>query len=80
MPYHPAYDLGMPRLSCVFCIFAPKAALLIAGKANPELLDEYCRIETKINHTFRVGQSMNDLRDAITAGEQPGKMDGVWNM
>ena len=26
MPYHPAYALGMPRLSCVFCIFAPRAA------------------------------------------------------
>jgi len=30
----------MPRLSCVFCIFAPKAALVLAGKQeeNKELL------------------------------------------
>jgi 3'-phosphoadenosine 5'-phosphosulfate sulfotransferase (PAPS reductase)/FAD synthetase len=31
LPYHYAHDLGMPRLSCVFCIFAPREALLLAG-------------------------------------------------
>lgn len=25
IPHHYAYDLGMPRLSCVFCIFSPPA-------------------------------------------------------
>src|SRR5690606_3897624 len=30
--HHPAYDLGMPRLSCCFCIFSPREALLLAGK------------------------------------------------
>ena len=34
-PYHPAYDLGMPRLSCVLCIYAPTPALVLAGKHNP---------------------------------------------
>lgn len=38
--HHPAYDLGMPRLSCVFCIFAPRSALILAGHHNKELLDE----------------------------------------
>src|SRR5262249_40350256 len=28
VPHHPAYDLGMPRLSCCFCIFSPRSALL----------------------------------------------------
>jgi 3'-phosphoadenosine 5'-phosphosulfate sulfotransferase (PAPS reductase)/FAD synthetase len=37
--YHPAYDLGIPRLSCVFCVFATKAVLLVAGQHNPGLLD-----------------------------------------
>jgi len=41
LPYHPAYDLGMPRLSCCFCIFSPFDALVIAGKHNPQLLDKY---------------------------------------
>lgn len=77
--HHPAYDLGMPRLSCCFCVFAPKAALMIAGKANPELLDEYCRVEAKIGHTFRNGFKISEVRDAIRAGEVAGEA-ATWNM
>ena len=51
--HHKAYDLGMPRLSCVFCIFAPKAALIIAGQHNPELLDRYVAVEKKIGKTIQ---------------------------
>lgn len=82
VPHHTAYDLGMPRLSCVFCIFAPRAALIIAGKANPELLDEYCALETEIGHTFQNGRSINSIRDAIRAGEQvqADDLSGAWNM
>jgi 3'-phosphoadenosine 5'-phosphosulfate sulfotransferase (PAPS reductase)/FAD synthetase len=43
--HHPAYDLGMPRLSCVFCVFAPKGALVLAGRHNRSLLDEYVKVE-----------------------------------
>ncbi len=78
--YHPAYDLDMPRLSCVFCIFAPKAALIVAGRNNPELLDEYVRVEDKINHTFRKDMSIRSIRDAIESGEEVGAMTGAWNM
>jgi 3'-phosphoadenosine 5'-phosphosulfate sulfotransferase (PAPS reductase)/FAD synthetase len=77
--HHPAYDLGMPRLSCVFCIFAPKAALMIAGKANPELLTEYVRVEKKIGHTFRNGFRIEEIQEAIARGEQPGALT-TWNM
>lgn len=80
VPYHYAYDLGMSRLSCVLCIFAPRAALLIAGKANPGLLDTYCELETAIGHTFKNGSSIKEIRDALRAGEQPGAMNGAWNM
>lgn len=69
LPYHPAYDLGMPRLSCVFCVFAPKAALIIAGRNNPELLDEYCQIEEDIQHDFRHGFKIAEVREAIAQGE-----------
>ncbi len=51
IPHHPAYDLGMPRLSCIFCIYAPKRALTLAGKHNPELLAEYVAVEKSIGHT-----------------------------
>lgn len=66
---HPAYGLGMPRLSCVFCIFAPKAALVLAGKHNPELLQQYVDVEAKIGHKFRVNLSLKQVQEAVEAGE-----------
>jgi 3'-phosphoadenosine 5'-phosphosulfate sulfotransferase (PAPS reductase)/FAD synthetase len=71
LPYHKAYDLGMPRLSCVFCIFSPKDALVIAGRSNPELLDKYIGVEDRIGHTFRQDQSLREIRDLINEGYQP---------
>lgn len=69
--HHYAYDLGMPRLSCVFCIFAPEAALLVAGKHNPELLAEYVATEEKIDHTFRVNLKLADIQVKVQRGEVP---------
>ena len=82
VPHHKAYDLGMPRLSCVFCVFAPKAALVIAGQNNPELLNEYVRIEAKIDHTFRKNMSMADVKAVVDSGEgaDTSSLDGAWNM
>ncbi len=68
--YHEAYDLGMPRLSCVFCIFAPKSALIIAGKANPELLAEYIELEAEIDHTFKHNFSLVEVAEAIERGDE----------
>lgn len=79
-PYHEAYDLGMPRLSCCFCIYAPRSALILAGKHNPELLDEYVQVETEIGHDFTQDIAIRDIRRAIDEGEEPGEMDGNWNM
>lgn len=53
VPHHPAYDLGMPRLSCCFCILASRSALVLAAKHNPELAAEYVRVEAAIGHTFQ---------------------------
>jgi 3'-phosphoadenosine 5'-phosphosulfate sulfotransferase (PAPS reductase)/FAD synthetase len=77
---HPAYALGMTRLSCRFCIFAPKGQLMISGRANPELLDEYVAVEEEIGHKFRVNLSLLEVRQAIAAGERPEADDGAWNM
>ena len=65
--HHPAYDLGMPRLSCCFCIFAPKQALILAGKHNPRLLDEYVAVEQEIGHKFRIDLSLVDVQQAAKA-------------
>lgn len=81
VPYHRAYDLGMPRLSCVFCIFAPRKALIIAGINNPELLNEYVAVEQRIGHTFKAKETIESIRDAIAAGEDgKGGMGKEWNM
>jgi 3'-phosphoadenosine 5'-phosphosulfate sulfotransferase (PAPS reductase)/FAD synthetase len=77
--HHPAYDKGMPRLSCVFCIFAPKDALVVAGRENPELLEEYVRVEKEIGHTFRHGFSIAEVKQAIADGYAPKKIQN-WNM
>lgn len=80
VPYHPAYDIGMPRLSCSFCIFAPRGALIIAGRARPKLLEEYVAVERDIGHTFRQKQSLADIKAAIERGEQPANLKVAWNM
>lgn len=79
-PHHYAYDLGMTRLSCIFCIFAPKSQLMIAGKYNPELLDEYVQAEKEMGHTFRKELPIIEVQRAIAANEEVGPDDGKWNM
>lgn len=58
---HPAYDLGMSRLSCIFCIMASNKDLKIAAKHNPTLLARYTEVESKIGHDFRNGQTLLDI-------------------
>ena len=79
VPHHPAYDLGMPRLSCIFCIFAPKAVLMVAGRHNPELLDEYIAVEERIDHKFKPRLSLGEVKAAIDSGEEGGALES-WNM
>jgi 3'-phosphoadenosine 5'-phosphosulfate sulfotransferase (PAPS reductase)/FAD synthetase len=59
--HHPAYDLGMPRLSCAFCVLASRPALVLAAQALPELAAEYEALEGRIGHTIQNGTSMTDI-------------------
>src|SRR5579885_256991 len=77
--HHPAYDLGMPRLSCCFCIFSPRAALLVAGKHNPELLNQYVEVEKEIGHKFRMNLSLVEVQEAVQCGEEVAHVDD-WSM
>jgi 3'-phosphoadenosine 5'-phosphosulfate sulfotransferase (PAPS reductase)/FAD synthetase len=77
-PYHKAYDLGMPRLSCVFCIFAPRPALILSGKHNRDLLDEYAKVEAEIDHTFTQDITMADIKAAVESGEEVTDIED-WN-
>jgi 3'-phosphoadenosine 5'-phosphosulfate sulfotransferase (PAPS reductase)/FAD synthetase len=77
VPYHRAYDLGMPRLSCCFCIFAPREALIIAGHENRELLADYVATEAEVGHSFKANMKIAEIADAVDAGERP-ELDGSW--
>lgn len=84
LPYHKAYDLGMPRLSCVFCIYAPPEALLLAGYHNPEKLAEYVAVEQKIGHAFQYDSDTKQampliqIQQTLQAGYVPtGKVDAA---
>ena len=71
--------MSMPRLSCCFCIFSPRSALLLAGKHNPELLDRYCEVEEKTGFSFRKELPLTEVRDALRRGEEPGEIRS-WEM
>ena len=49
---HPAYAMGMSRLSCVFCIMASRADLRTAARLQPALYAHYADIERRIGHTL----------------------------
>ena len=49
---HPAYAMGMSRLSCVFCIMASRADLRTASRLEPELYHQYADLERRIGHTL----------------------------
>jgi 3'-phosphoadenosine 5'-phosphosulfate sulfotransferase (PAPS reductase)/FAD synthetase len=78
---HPAYSLGMPRLSCCFCIYSPRAraALMLAGQHNRVLLDRYVEVEEKVGFTFQAGLSLKSVRDALDRGEESGPVRS-WEM
>ena len=79
IPYHYAYDLGMPRLSCSFCILAPFDALVLSGIHNKELLLKYVEVEKVIDHKFRMDFSLEDVLNAVNNGYVPKKITN-WKM
>ncbi len=81
IPQHWAYAIGMPRLSCRFCIFAPKAALVLAGKQeeNIEMLREYVTVEKEIGHSFRENLKIADVLAEVERGAEAGPVSD-WKM
>lgn len=70
VPHHPAYDAGMPRLSCCFCVLASRGALVRAAQLAPELAAEYAAVEVRIGHRFTDKLTMAEIIDAA-ATEHP---------
>lgn len=77
---HYAYALGMTRLSCRFCIFAPPGQLAISARHNPELFARYLAVEKEIGHTFRAKFSLQMVEDLVQSGADVADDDGCWNM
>jgi 3'-phosphoadenosine 5'-phosphosulfate sulfotransferase (PAPS reductase)/FAD synthetase len=65
VPHHPAYDLGMKRLSCVFCVFAPDHQLVLAAEHNPALFHDYVEAEKRMGHTFRQNRSLVEIQNSM---------------
>lgn len=65
--WHPAYDVGMPRLSCVFCVLAGRHELVLAARLNPALAADYAATEARIGHRFRADLSMAQITAAAAA-------------
>lgn len=78
-PVHPAYAAGLPRASCVFCIYAPEAALRRAGRLHPELLAAYVEVERRIGHSFRRHLPIAKVAADIAAGVSDAAIES-WTM
>lgn len=65
--HHPAYDAGMPRLSCVFCVLAGPRELVLAARLNPGLLQDYVAVEQQVRSDFKHGLSMKDIAAAAAS-------------
>jgi len=79
-PHHWAYDLGMPRLSCTFCILAGKSALVTAATAMPERAAAYAAVEKDTGSRFAMGSkgwdgSIKEIIEAVAAGEEVGAVE-----
>lgn len=77
---HPAYAAGLPRASCIFCIYAPYEALMISGRAHPELLAEYVATEAEIGHDFKHHLPIAKVAADIAAGVLPSGPVKNWRM
>lgn len=62
---HPAYVKGYSRVSCVFCILASIADLMVGAREYPELLETYRQMEISHGFLFRKDFSIASLKETI---------------
>lgn len=66
--YHWAYDEGMKRLSCSFCVLASREDLMCAARLRPDLAAEYVALEAEMGHQFKADLSMAEIVASAPAG------------
>ncbi|WP_406834818.1 phosphoadenosine phosphosulfate reductase family protein [Streptomyces sp. AHU1] len=61
LPYHPAYDWGNRRLSCVLCVLGCNSDLVNGARRVPGLAAAYARTEVTVGADFKKGLSMREI-------------------
>ncbi|MFJ9416642.1 phosphoadenosine phosphosulfate reductase family protein [Streptomyces sp. NPDC101227] len=67
LPYHEAYDWGMSRLSCSFCVLGCEADVVLAARVRPKKAAEYVAVEKKVGADFKHGLSMAQIVERARA-------------
>ncbi|MEV0437679.1 phosphoadenosine phosphosulfate reductase family protein [Streptomyces spectabilis] len=67
LPYHEAYDWGMSRLSCSFCVLGCEADVVLAARLRPTKATEYIAVETQVGADFKNGLSMRAIVERAKA-------------
>lgn len=73
---HPVYDLGMPRLSCRFCVLASHSALVRAAQLDPDGARRRADLEAAMGHQFRADVSMAQILTEAHASATPAHVSG----
>jgi len=68
---HPAYAMGMPRLSCRFCVLASRPALIRAAQLDPAGALRRLAMEQRMGHRFRADLSMAQVIEAAQSAPAP---------
>lgn len=66
--HHWAYDRGMSRLSCSFCVLASRDDLECAARLRPDMAARYAALEQRIGHRFKADLSMAEIVAAVAEG------------
>ena len=67
---HWAYEAGMSRLSCAFCIMGSKADLATAARLKPDLYQRYVDLEKKTGFTMMMSKLTLEEVTGIPAGRK----------
>ena len=73
-PYHEAYDWGMSRLSCSFCVLGCEADVVLAARLRPDKAAEYAAMEITVERDFKNGLSMRTIIARAAALDAEGRL------
>ncbi|WP_432156907.1 phosphoadenosine phosphosulfate reductase family protein [Streptomyces sp. bgisy153] len=73
-PYHEAYDWGMSRLSCSFCVLGCEADVVLAARLRPDKAAEYAAMEVTVERDFKQGLSMREIIARAAALDAEGRL------